>query len=351
MSRPSMSARERMVAALRSQPVDRPPVWLMRQAGRHLPEYRALRAGHAFMDVVRQPELAAEVTLQPVRRYGMDAAILFSDILTIPEALGIDVRFPKGVGPQLKPTVRTAEEVAALPPGDIPGTLGYVAGAVRETRRLLGEDTALLGFSGAPWTLACYMIEGGSSKSYANIRSMVYRDPDTLTALLDRLADLVITYLRMQVEAGVDAVQVFDSWAGELRREDYERIAAPCTQRIIDAMKRDGTPVVLFAKNPGHLVDSGLAMKPDVVAVDWRVDLGDAAGRAAALGVGVQGNLDPAELFAGPKWIGRRVREMHAAVGGRTGHVFNLGHGVWPSAPIPGVEAFVNAVQALGGQG
>ena len=179
MSSSQMTSRERILAALRSQPVDRPPVWMMRQAGRHLPEYRAVREGRTFMDVVRTPALAAEVTIQPVRRYGLDAAILFSDILTIPEALGIEVTFPKGVGPRLHPTVTTAAEIAALPPGDVRGTLAYVAGAVRETRRQLGEETALLGFSGAPWTLACYMIEGGGSKSFSTIRAMMYRDPET----------------------------------------------------------------------------------------------------------------------------------------------------------------------------
>ncbi len=349
MSSSQMTSRERILAALRSQPVDRPPVWMMRQAGRHLPEYRAVREGRTFMDVVRTPALAAEVTIQPVRRYGLDAAILFSDILTIPEALGIEVTFPKGVGPRLHPTVTTAAEIAALPPGDVRGTLAYVAGAVRETRRQLGEETALLGFSGAPWTLACYMIEGGGSKSFSTIRAMMYRDPETLGALLDKLADLVIDYLRMQVEAGVDAVQLFDTWAGELRREDFDRVVMPSTQRIIDALKSDGTPIVHFAKHPGHLLESGLAARPTAVGVDWRVDLADAAGRAAEVGVAVQGNLDPAELFADPTWITRRVREMHDAVGGRTGHVMNLGHGIWPSTPISGVEAFVAAVKDLAG--
>lgn len=347
MSSSTMSSRERMGAALRGEPVDRPPVWIMRQAGRHLPEYRALRAKHAFMEVVRTPALAAEVTLQPVRRYDMDAAILFSDILTIPEALGVDVSFPKGVGPRLVPTVQTAEEIAALPDADVREHLDYVAGAVRETRRLLGEDKALLGFSGAPWTLACYMVEGGGSKSFSTIRSMVYRDPDALNHLLERLADLVIEYLRMQVEAGVDAVQLFDTWAGDFRREDYERVAAPSARRIVETLRADGVPVVMFAKNPGHLLQTAIDMKPSVVAVDWRVDLADAAGRAAAAGIGVQGNLDPAELFASPEWIERRVHELHAAVGGRTGHVFNLGHGIWPSAPISGVSAFVEAIKGL----
>ena len=349
MSLSEMNARERIVAALRSQPVDRPPVWMMRQAGRHLPEYRAVRAGRTFMEVVRTPELAAEVTIQPVRRYGLDAAILFSDILTIPEALGVEVTFPKGVGPRLKPTVQTAEEIIALPAGDVRGSLDYVAGAVRETRRQLGEETALLGFSGAPWTLACYMIEGGSSKSYATIRSMLHRDPKTLGILLDHLADLVIDYLRMQVEAGVDAVQLFDTWAGELRREDYERVVLPSTRRIIDALKSDGTPIVHFAKHPGHLLESSLSAHPTAVGVDWRVDLAHAATRAATVGACVQGNLDPAELFADPAWIRARVREMHAAVGDKTGHVMNLGHGIWPSTPISGVEAFVGAVKELAG--
>ena len=335
-----------MMAALHGEAVDRPPVWMMRQAGRYLPEYRELRKDHHFLEMVRTPELAAEVTLQPIRRFGFDAAILFSDILTVPEALGLEVDFPKG-GPKLSPTVRTEAEVAALPRPDVVAELGYVADAVREIRRLLDDDVALLGFSGAPWTLGTYMVEGGTSKSFPNIRAMMHNAPDVLEALFEHLADVVIDYLQMQIDAGVDAVQLFDTWAGELRLADYERYLLPSTKRIVKTLRDRGATVVLFARHPGHLLEGTLKAGANAVGVDWRVDLAHAAERAAAHGVSLQGNLDPAELFASPEHITARIREMHAAIGGRTGWVANLGHGIWPTAPISGVHALVDAVHGL----
>lgn len=343
-----MKPRERFLAALHCKPVDRPPIWMMRQAGRYLPEYRELRKKHGFLEMVGTPELAAEVTVQPIRRYGFDAAILFSDILTIPEALGIDVQFPKG-GPQLTPTVETAEKIAALPDANVRDKLAYVAGGMRASRAAVGPDRALLGFSGAPFTLACYMIEGGGSKSWSVIRSMMHSDPGTLQGLLDRLADLVIEYLYMQVEAGADAVQVFDSWAGNLRRADYERVVLPSTKRIITALRERGVPTLLFARNPGHLVASTVNAGADAVSLDWRVELGEAAAMAAAAGVAIQGNLDPTELFAPREQIARRVREMADEVDGQTGWIVNLGHGVLPTTPLSGVQAFVDAVHGLAG--
>ncbi len=335
-----------MLAALHGEAVDRPPVWMMRQAGRYLPEYRALRKEHGFLEMVGTPALAAEVTLQPIQRFGFDAAILFCDILTIPEALGIDVQFPKG-GPKLAPTVRTAAEVAALPKPDVVAELGYVADAIRETRTQLDDGVALLGFSGAPWTLATYMVEGGTSKSFATIRAMMHQEPETLNALLERLADVVIDYLQMQVDAGVDAVQLFDTWAGELRAEDYERILLPTTHRIVQTLRDRGATVVLFARHPGHLLESTLKASPNAIGVDWRVDLAEAAKKAATAGVSLQGNLDPSELFASPEHITARVQEMYAAVDGQTGWICNLGHGIWPAAPISGVQALVDAVHGL----
>lgn len=342
----AMTPRQRMLAALASQPVDRPPVWMMRQAGRYLPEYRAVRTGRSFLEMVRTPELACEVTLQPIDRYGFDAAILFSDILTIPEAMGLDVTFPGG-GPQIAPVVRSAADVDALRVPDIGVALDYVGEAMRLCRAGVGPDRALLGFAGAPWTLAAYMVEGAGSKSFPILRAMVWQQPEVLARLLDRLADAVIDLLLLQVEAGADAVQVFDTWAGELHAEDYRRVALPSTVRIVEAMRSRGVPVVLFARHPGHLTDATLEAGPDAIGMDWRVDVAETVTKAAAKGVAVQGNLDPAELFAPHDVITRRVREIHAAVGGRTGHVFNLGHGVWPQAPLDGVGAFVAAVQGL----
>lgn len=341
-----MNARQRILAALASEPVDRPPVWMMRQAGRYLPEYRALRKDHSFLECVRTPDLAAEITVQPIRRYGFDAAILFSDILTIPEALGVDVTFPQG-GPRLSPTIDGPEDVEKLPSVDIRKALGYVGGAVSASRRVVGEETALLGFSGAPFTLACYMVEGAGSKSWSKIRAMVHQPDSGLPQLLDRLADAVIDYLHMQIDAGVDAVQLFDSWAGQLRRVDYERLVLPSTRRIIASIVDRGVPIILFARHPGHLLQPTLEAGATAVSLDWRVELADAVGPAAELGVALQGNLDPTELFASHDHIRSRIREMHAAVGGRTGHVFNLGHGVTPPTPLDGVGAFVDAVRSL----
>ena len=344
----SWTGRRRILAALHGEAVDRPPVWMMRQAGRYLPEYRALRKEHSFLEMVRTPELAAEVTMQPIRRFGFDAAILFSDILTVPEALGLKVDFPKG-GPTISPTIRSAADVAALPKPDVIGELGYVADAVREIRRQLDDGVALLGFSGAPWTLATYMIEGGGSKSFPNIRAMMHNAPEVLDALLELLADVVIEYLQMQIDAGVDAVQLFDTWAGELRLADYERFLLPSTRRIVQTLRDRGATVVLFARHPGHLLEGTLKAGPQAIGVDWRVDLTHASERAAAHGVSLQGNLDPAELFASPAHIASRIREMHTAIGGRIGWVVNLGHGIWPTAPISGVHALVDAVHGLAG--
>mgnify|MGYP002631637707 CR=1 FL=1 len=342
----ALTPRARMMAALRSEPVDRPPIWMMRQAGRYLPEYRAVREGKDFLDMVRTPELACEVTLQPITRYGFDAAILFSDILTVPEAMGLDVTFPGG-GPQITPVIRDASDVAALRHPDVGVALGYVGEAMALCRAGLGPDRALLGFAGAPWTLASYMVEGAGSKSFPILRAMVWQQPALLATLLDRLADVVIDLLLLQIEAGADAVQLFDTWAGELHAEDYCRVALPSTVRIVEAIQARGVPIVLFARHPGHLTDATLQARPTAIGMDWRVDVADTVTKAAAVGVAVQGNLDPAELFAPHDVIARRVRAIADAVGGRTGHIMNLGHGVWPQAPLDGVAAFVAATHAL----
>jgi uroporphyrinogen decarboxylase len=345
----TMTPRARMMAALASAPVDRPPIWMMRQAGRYLPEYRAVREGRSFLEMVRTPELAAEVTLQPITRYGFDAAILFSDILTVPEAMGLEVTFPGG-GPQIAPVVRSSADVEALRHPDVGVALRYVGDAMRLCRAELGPDRALLGFAGAPWTLAAYMVEGAGSKSFSVLRAMVWQQPELLAALLDRLADVVIDLLLLQIEAGADAVQLFDTWAGELHDADYRRVALPSTVRIVEAIAARGVPLVLFARHPGHLTDATLMARPTAIGMDWRVDLDATVAKSAAAGVAVQGNLDPAELFAPVEVIARRVREIHGVVGGRTGHIMNLGHGVWPQAPLEGVAAFVSATAALAGQ-
>ena len=347
----TMTPRQRFLAALRQQPVDRPPVWMMRQAGRYLPEYREVRKGHTFLEMVHQPELATEVTLQPLRRFGFDAGILFSDILTIPEAMGMNVQFPEG-GPQLSPVVRSAADVARFGRIDVREKLGYVEAAVRMIRGELGDKHALLGFSGAPFTLACYMVEGHGSKSFELTKTLMVQQPEVMRSLLDILADTVIDYLQMQLDAGADAVQLFDTWAGELRRADYDAIVWPSTKRIVDAIQAKGGEIMVFARHPGHLLDSTLSLGADGLGLDWRIDLAEAAAKAGKQKrkPALQGNLDPIELFAPAAHIEQRVQEMYAAAGGGTGWIANLGHGVIPPTPIAGVEAFVNAVHALRSQ-
>lgn len=344
----NMTPRQRFLAALAGQPVDRPPLWMMRQAGRFLPEYRAVRQKHSFLEMVHTPEVAIEITLQPLRRFGIDAAILFSDILTIPEAMGIAVDFPEG-GPVLSPTVRTAADIARLPGPDCVERLGYVGDALRGLRAELGDRHMLLGFSGAPFTLASYLVEGKGTKSFEGIKSLMYTDPQAFVALLDKLADAVIAYLFMQLDAGADAVQLFDSWAAELREQEYVRYVLPSTIRIAQAVAARGGKLILFARHPGHLLDATLQVPCNAYGIDQRIDLGKAARGAAALGRAVQGNLDPIELFAPPAHIRARVAEMADATHG-CGWIANLGHGVVPQTPISGVEAFVQAVADLAGR-
>ncbi len=336
-----MSCRSRFMAALANQPVDRPPLWLMRQAGRYLPEYRAVRQGHTFLEMVHTPELATEVTLQPLRRFGMDAAILFSDILTIPEAMGQNVQFPEG-GPILGPVVRTEADIARLTTNTAE-RLGYVGDALRMIRGEL-PNHALLGFSGAPFTLACYMIEGKGSRQFEHIKAMLWQAPDLLTKLLDKLADAVIDYLSMQLDAGADAVQLFDTWASELRAADYDKIVRPSTERIVKAIQARGGKIIVFARHSGPLLESSLKLGADALGLDGRVEF--SAVRKLNPNAVVQGNLDPIELFAPAAHIERRVQEMHAATQGH-GWIANLGHGCIPETPIAGVETFVSAVQAL----
>lgn len=333
------------MAGLAGQPVDHPPLWLMRQAGRYLPEYRAVRQKHTFLQMVHTPEVAIEITLQPLRRFPIDAAILFSDILTIPEAMGIAVDFPEG-GPVLSPTVRSMADIERLPGPDCIGNIAYVDAALRGLRRELGDGHALLGFSGAPFTLASYIVEGKGTKSFEGIKSLMYQDPKAFMALIDKLTDLVITYLQMQLDAGADAVQLFDSWAAELRDSEYRQYVLPSTQRIAKAIADKGGKLILFARNPGHLFDATLDVPCQAYGIDQRVDLAMAARKAKALGRSLQGNLDPIELFAPAAHIECRVREMADAMQG-CGWIANLGHGVVPQTPISGVEAFVAAVQGL----
>ncbi|MEM7246439.1 MAG: uroporphyrinogen decarboxylase [Acidobacteriota bacterium] len=342
-SHEGLGGRARFLAAIAGEPVDRPPVWIMRQAGRYLPEYRELRERTPFLERVRNPELAVEITLQPLRRFPLDAAIVFSDILIVLEALGHEVVFPPG-GPRVTPALKDSDG-----PSSGPGvaSLEYLPEALRRLRPELGDDRALLGFAGAPFTLACYAIEGGGSKDFASVRQLMLTEPDRFQDLLGRIADMVSELLLMQLEAGADLVQLFDTWAETLSLDDYRQHVAPHVKTIIDRVHAASGKITLFQRGGTHLLPAALESGADCLSLDWRVDVAEAA-RQAEGRCALQGNLDPAALFAGPEEIERRVKNIHEAVGGRTGHVFNLGHGVLPPTPIDGVASFVEAVGRLG---
>jgi uroporphyrinogen decarboxylase len=342
-----MSGRERFLRALSCEPVDRPPVWLMRQAGRTLPEYRALRAEHDFLALMKTPALAAEATLQPIRRFGMDGAVLFSDILVIPEAMGLGLTFEKGEGPVIAPTLEQAPTLRSVAPAR---DLAWQADAIRLVREEVRDRQAILGFAGAPFTLLCYMTERPGKTSSAGAKRWLFEDPVRGLRMLDRLADEVIATLLHQIAAGADAVQLFDTWAGDLAPEDYHRFAHPVNSRIVNEVAKKA-PILLYLKNGAHLLDDALASRAPALAVDWRVDLPALARRIDASGrkVALQGNLDPDWLLAPPDAIRRKVEDLHAAMAGRTGHIFNLGHGLHPFTPVEGIAAFVQAVQGLGG--
>jgi uroporphyrinogen decarboxylase len=345
---------DRLLRALRRQPTDRTPVWLMRQAGRYLPEYRATRArAGSFLGMAKHPEIACEVTLQPLARFPLDAAILFSDILTIPDAMGLELYFVDGEGPRFRHTVRSAADAARLAVPDMETELRYVMDAVRLIRRELDGSVPLIGFSGSPWTLACYMVEGGGSKDFARIKAMALNDPDTLHALLQVNTDAVIAYLSAQRAAGAQALQVFDTWGGVLSPAMYREFSLPYLQRIATELERgagdERAPLILFGKGNAAHLEALAATGTDAVGVDWLVELSDAARRTGGR-VALQGNLDPAVLYGSPAAIDARVKDVldsYAAGNGgsRDGHVFNLGHGMSPDMDPEHVAALVEAVQ------
>lgn len=342
---------DRLLRALLRQPVDRTPLWVMRQAGRYLPEYRATRSRAGdFMGLCTNPELACEVTLQPLARFPLDAAILFSDILTVPDAMGCGLYFEAGEGPRFQRPVRSAADLAALADPDPEVELRYVMDAVRLIRRELGGRVPLIGFAGSPWTLATYMVEGGSSKNFSQIKGMMYANPQLLHALLEKLADSVCRYLNAQVAAGAQALMIFDSWGGALSGPCYQAFSLAYMQRIISGLQRQAegrqVPVVLFTKGGGQWLESMAASGCDALGLDWTTDLGDARARVGQQ-VALQGNLDPNVLYAPPAVIEREVAATLASFGAGSGHVFNLGHGIHPDVPPEHVAALVEAVQRL----
>jgi len=342
---------DRLLRALRRQPVDVTPVWLMRQAGRYLPEYRATRsrAGN-FMRLCQTPELACEVTLQPLARFPLDAAILFSDILTIPDAMGLGLSFSDGEGPQFARPVRSVADIERLSAPDPERELRYVMDAVRLIRRELNGLVPLIGFAGSPWTLATYMVEGGSSKDYARIKGLLYDQPVALHRLLEIVTESVIAYLNAQSAAGAQVLMVFDTWGGILTPRAYQEFSLTYLARIVAGLNREvagqSIPVILFTKGGGAWLAAIAATGCDAVGVDWTMDLSEAR-RQVGDRVALQGNLDPAALYAAPERICELVARTLADFGPGTGHIFNLGHGIQPGVDPDRIRTLVDAVHEL----
>lgn len=345
---------DRFLRALLKQPVDVTPVWMMRQAGRYLPEYRASRAKAGdFMSLCMNPAFACEVTLQPLERYPLDAAILFSDILTVPDAMGLGLYFETGEGPRFKKTVSTLADIEALPIPDAQKDLGYVMDAVSTIRRELNGRVPLIGFSGSPWTLATYMVEGGSSKDFRKSKAMLYDNPQAMHLLLDKLAQSVTAYLNGQILAGAQAVQIFDSWGGSLSAAAYQEFSLAYMRKIVSGLIRehDGrkVPVILFTKGGGLWLESIADAGADALGLDWTCDIGEARRRVGSK-VALQGNMDPTVLYANPQAIRQEVANILKSYGSGTGHVFNLGHGITPEVDPANAGAFINAVHELSAQ-
>ncbi|MES9937104.1 MAG: uroporphyrinogen decarboxylase [Sedimenticola sp.] len=342
---------DRFLRALLREPVDMTPVWMMRQAGRYLPEYRATRAkAGSFMDLCKNPELACEVTIQPLDRFPLDAAILFSDILTIPDAMGLGLYFTEGEGPRFERPVRDAAAVEALGVPDPEGELKYVMDAVRTIRRELDGRVPLIGFSGSPWTLATYMVEGGGTKNFAQVKGMMFDRPDLMHKLLETTADSVIAYLNAQVEAGAQALMIFDTWGGVLSPSDYKSFSLDYMQRIVEGLTRESegrkVPVILFTKGGGQWLQMMADTGCDGLGVDWTTDLAEARARVEGR-VALQGNIDPCILYASPERIRNEVGRVLESYGKGTGHVFNLGHGIHPNVNPEHAGALVDAVHEL----
>jgi uroporphyrinogen decarboxylase len=340
-----VSAPAPLLAAARRERTPYTPIWLMRQAGRYMAEYRAIRARHTFLELCKNSEAAAEVTLQPVDKLGVDAAILFADILLIVEPLGVGLTFAAGDGPSIARPVRGEADVARLAPVDVDSALGFVFDTVARVRKALGGRVPLIGFAGAPFTVASYVVEGGASRDYLHVKRLMYQAPSAWTRLMEILVDATARYLNGQIAAGAEAVQVFDSWIGALGPADYRAFVLPHMKALF-AKLTPGTPTIHFGTGTAALLPLMREAGGDVIGLDWRVDL--AAGWAAVgHDVAVQGNLDPAVLVAPPPYIRKRAREILDAAGGRPGHIFNLGHGIHKDTPVEHVKALVEIVHEL----
>ena len=342
---------DRLLRALLREPVDVTPVWMMRQAGRYLPEYRATRSkAGSFMNLCRNPELACEVTIQPLDRYPLDAAILFSDILTVPDAMGLGLYFTSGEGPGFKRPVQDEAAVNALGLPDMEEDLGYVLEAVRTIRRELDGRVPLIGFSGSPWTLATYMVEGGGTKNFSKVKGMMFDRPELMHRLLSKVADAVTAYLNAQIDAGAQAVMIFDTWGGALTPQAYEAFSLAYMEQIIKGLVREAegrrVPVILFTKGGGFWLEKMAETGCDALGIDWTLDIGDARRRVGDR-VALQGNLDPCTLYASPARIRAEVGRVLESYGNGSGHVFNLGHGIHPEIDPEHAGIMVDAVHEL----
>ncbi|WP_330924259.1 uroporphyrinogen decarboxylase [Candidatus Sororendozoicomonas aggregata] len=342
---------DRFLRALLREPVDVTPVWMMRQAGRYLPEYRDLRAKAGdFMSLCKNPQLACEVTIQPLKRFPLDAAILFSDILTIPDAMGLGLYFEAGEGPRFHKPVRTLADIEQLSVPEPEKDLGYVMDTVRAIRSELNGQVPLIGFSGSPWTLATYMVEGGSSKDFRHIKAKMFDQPEALHQLLDTLAQAVIAYLNGQIQAGAQAVQIFDTWGGVLSPACYQAFSLHYMEKIVAGLVREHggrkVPVILFTKNGGQWLELIADAGADALGIDWTTNIGAARGRVGNR-VALQGNMDPCVLYASPARIREEVKTILDSYGKANGHVFNLGHGIHPFVEPEKAAVFIDAVHEL----
>lgn len=333
----------RFLRACRREPVDMTPVWFMRQAGRYMPEYRAVRARHSMLDVIRTPELACEITLQPVRAFDLDAAIIFADILPILIGMGLNLEFVKGEGPVITNPITSPAQVDALRTPPAEENLPYTLEAIRLVRRELGGKVPLIGFSGAPFTLASYAVEGGGSKNHVRVKSLMLSEPVAWNRLMDKLAAVVGDYLAAQAEAGAQALQIFDSWAGVLAPRDYREKVLPYTRRVIERVRSTGVPVIYFGTDLNGMLGLLAETGADVIGVDWRIAIDDAWEQIGE-DVAVQGNLDPVALMAPWDEIQRRADDILERTAGRPGHIFNLGHGILPDTPVDHVRRLADYV-------
>ncbi|HEX5036507.1 MAG TPA: uroporphyrinogen decarboxylase [bacterium] len=339
-----MTSKQRFLSACRREPVDRPPVWMMRQAGRYLPEYLEIRKTKSTLEMMKDPDTACEITMQPVRRLGVDAAILYSDILIVPEAMGLKLDFVRDVGPVFDRKIENKADAHWLREKDVPERCPFVFEAIKKIRKEISPDIPLLGFAGAPFTVGAYMAGGDGSYDGARIKKLAYQNREVFRTLMEKVALATIDYLKEQVKAGVEAVQLFDTWAGTLTVDDYRQFALPYAREILKAARATGVPTILYIKGGTHLFNEMKAAGPDVISIDWRMDLTEARERAKGE-VAIQGNFDPARLYSAPEVIRQEVAKMLNAASGAPGYIVNLGHGILEDIPVENAQAFVDAAK------